>query len=126
MTAHSDEDLLRLLEGFERRLLHLETRRSKAELDALLADDFIEFGSSGRRYDKAEAIAAPPAETRKAEVSAWDFALRRLAPDVALLTFRTASPSASGIRHVWRSSVWCGRARRWQVVFHQGTPTTEM
>lgn len=57
------------------------------------------------------------------EASASDFALKRLAPGVALLTYRTASLTDSGPRQVWRSSIWRVEGGKGQIVFHQGTPT---
>lgn len=47
------KEQLRLL---EERLLEPKVRKSKKELEVLLADDFIEFGSSGRMYNKQQVI----------------------------------------------------------------------
>ena len=48
-----EKDLLRRL---EEQLLQPETRSSADQLGKLLADEFIEFGSSGRVFDKAKII----------------------------------------------------------------------
>ncbi|WP_370676935.1 DUF4440 domain-containing protein [Pleomorphomonas sp. PLEO] len=44
--------------SLERTLHRPEVRRSPETVGALLADDFIEFGSSGTVYDKASIIEA--------------------------------------------------------------------
>ena len=46
----------------ELRLLEADVRASPNEIDALLADEFVEYGSSGRILDKAETMAALRAE----------------------------------------------------------------
>jgi len=40
------------------QLLQPNIRQSRDELDRLFAEDFVEFGSSGRVYDKETAIAS--------------------------------------------------------------------
>ncbi|HRC85598.1 MAG TPA: nuclear transport factor 2 family protein, partial [Thermoanaerobaculia bacterium] len=54
---HSPEELLAHLRGLEAALLEPEVRYSEL-LEQHLAEDFVEFGSSGRRYSRAEVIAA--------------------------------------------------------------------
>ena len=46
----------------ERALLTREVRSSAAALDALLDPEFTETGASGRRWTRAEILAALPAE----------------------------------------------------------------
>lgn len=86
------------------------------DLAGLVADDFVEFGASGRTWDAAsvrESLAgAEPSEP----VSIEDVRVALLAPDVALVTYRLGPPRPSK-----RSSVWVRRDGRWQVRFHQGT-----
>ena len=46
------------LRELEERLLQPDVRRSPRALADLLADEFVEFGSSGRIFDKPQIIAA--------------------------------------------------------------------
>jgi len=62
---NSADKIGELLYGLERRLLMPGTRRSPEQLAALLCDDFVEFGSSGKAYDKAGIIAALSAQPRQ-------------------------------------------------------------
>ena len=116
-------DLRNHLIALERRLLEPEVRASRAELDHLLADDFLEFGASGVRFGKAEALARLPDEQHP-EFTNQDFELRQLAPDVALLTYRATlrRPDDPAPRYSLRSSLWKKNGEQWQMVFHQGTP----
>lgn len=102
--------------------LRPEIRSSPEALGALLAEDFIEFGSSGRIYDRhaiLEALSGEDAFTWSIE----DFAVRLLAPGLALATYRLSIRSAEtrDPRVTLRSSVWVHRGDRWVLVFHQGT-----
>ena len=110
------------LQRLEEELLRPEVRRSPEHIAALLADDFVEFGSSGRRYRKAELLetAAQPEEGR---LSLLEFAAKALAPSLALVTYRSMLHNSDGsARHAWRSSIWRRTAHEWRLVFHQGTP----
>jgi hypothetical protein len=86
-------------------------------LAALIADDFVEFGASGRRWTAAEVRAlveaGPDALPR---LALEDFAAAELAPGVVLVTYRLA-----GERPSQRSSIWVRRGDGWAMRFHQGT-----
>ncbi|MCF7222484.1 DUF4440 domain-containing protein [Marilutibacter chinensis] len=120
----------RILE-LERRLLQPDIRASVEALDALIADDFLEFASTGRSFGKAEVLARLPREAGLYRYSIAGFAVRVMAGDLVLATYRAtiADPdSARPPRHSLRSSLWrresvAGHAW-WRMVFHQGTPTT--
>jgi glyoxylase I family protein len=86
-----------------------------AALSALVADDFLEFGASGRTWtaaDVRETLATEPPR----DVPMEDFAVARLAVGVALVTYRSRDP-----RHARRASIWVRRKGRWLLRFHQGT-----
>jgi hypothetical protein len=110
------------LRTLEERLLQPDVRRSAQAVASLLADEFVEFGSSGRVFDKTQIIAAlrdePPIERVLS-----DFGSTVLAPGVVLVTYRIARRTASDEppQHLLRSSIWKLMDGRWQMVFHQGT-----
>jgi hypothetical protein len=111
------------IRGLEMELLNPGVRSSIEALSELLADDFVEFGSSGRRYSKQDILDTLPTESGlNFELS--DFALRMLAPGVALATYQVLRSTAGGepLRRSLRSSIWVIRDGRWQILFHQGTP----
>lgn len=123
--------LLGLLRELEERLLASDVRSSREDLSDLLADDFVEFGRSGRVYDRRQAIEALSAEIdRNASIerTASDFRISLLAQGVALLTYRSTRRSAAGesVAHSLRSSIWKLADGRWRMVFHQGTPADRL
>jgi hypothetical protein len=116
LTAH--------LQHLEEQLLDPAVRKDPAQLDALLADGFREFGSSGRNYTKADMLDFLPTEPSTFTLALACFAVQLLAPTVALATYiSTRTEQTTGATtHTQRSSLWVEQSGRWQIVFHQGTP----
>ena len=96
-------------------------RMSAHEAAALLADDFFEFGASGKVWTKHEVIAAM-AKWQPIERTFADFAVRELSPSVCLVTYRLVDAEASSLS--LRSSLWRHDGESWQMLFHQGTVVT--
>ena len=119
----SDSTLRDTLLQLELELMSQSVRKSRPKLDELLADDFVEFGSSGRVFDKQstiEAMQSSPAE----ETHAIDNCrVVSLSEDTALLTYTCEVSSAAGerLRKSNRSSLWIRSGTGWQLKFHQGT-----
>src|SRR5215510_7503934 len=76
------------LRNLEERLLLPCVRASPDEVATLLADEFIEFGSSGRIYDKQQIILLLQEEQGEAQLTLVEFSARRLSADVVLVTYR--------------------------------------
>jgi hypothetical protein len=106
----------------ETRLLDPAVRRAPEQLEALLTDDFIEFGSSGRVFTKQETMVELAAES-PTKVDIADFEVRLLAAGVALVTYRSIASSGPGetAAEARRSSIWVKPDDAWQMTFHQGT-----
>jgi hypothetical protein len=121
----SSAELTERIRELEESLLDPRVRGSRKALGDLLADEFLEFGSSGRRFTKSQIVEALVGEAaEEPRFSLADFSLLVLAPDVVLATYRAEARGVdpSPPRHSWRSSVWVLRSGRWQLLFHQGTP----
>jgi hypothetical protein len=105
-----------LLRELEQRLMHPSVRASPDQVARLLAVEFIEFGSSGRVYDKRQIIELLQQEQETASPpTVTDFSARRLSADVMLLTYRVVE------NQTIKSSIWKFADREWRMVFHQGT-----
>jgi hypothetical protein len=122
----AEPSLTEHLRTLEESLANPTVRRSPAELAQWLADDFREFGSSGRAWNKQQIIDALQAQAQ-VQLSLTDFRAVMLSPDVALVTYRGKAQFAppSKPKHSLRSSIWRRQNGQWQVIFHQGTPTEE-
>lgn len=120
--AQTIPQTLRELEG---RLQTESVRKDAGAVGALLADDFREFGSSGRIFNKSEIIAALQAE-RPFEIAMLDAEVTVLSEQVALLTYREVHQKEGSMpAESLRSSLWQFREGRWQMVFHQATVLPE-
>jgi len=107
----------------EERLLPSGVRRSVEDALKLLADEFIEYGWSGGIYDKKQIIEGLQGEDH-VKISISDFAVAVLASSVILATYHAVRHESDGRKsYSLRSSIWKFVNGRWQVVFHQGTPT---
>ena len=115
------EDHLRSL---EEHLLNPTVRRDSVAVAALLADDFIEFGGSGRVFDKASILEDLKNEPPRPASLLTDFKTRELAPNVILATYKATRRNAAGepVGQSWRSSIWTHINGQWQRTFHQGSP----
>jgi hypothetical protein len=109
----------------EMLLLDPAVRRDRAQVAALLADDFFEFGSSGRVWTHDQILDLLGTEDYSPPIFE-DFACHGMAENIVLVTYRTVRINGeTGQREsTLRSSIWSLRAERWRVRFHQGTRTT--
>jgi hypothetical protein len=123
--THSDDDLLATLTALERELHEPVVRRNVRRLRELLHPSFVEIGRSGYRIDLADVLRDLPTEGGNGSIVAEGFELLRPAEGVAILLYRSAHRSPSGVdsRHSMRSSTWVCESGEWRMVYHQGTPT---
>ena len=75
-----------LLYDLETRLHKKEVRNSPQRVAALLADEFTEFGTSGRVFSKTAIIEALKGEAVDQPVRVENFHARALSPEIALVT----------------------------------------
>jgi hypothetical protein len=112
----SDDDAIRQAIEWELRLLDPAVRANEALLTATISPDFFEIGQSGRRWNRAEIVAAliadPGGSTHASEITG-----RALAEGLVLVEYVTTEPEHS----VRRTSLWARSSGDWQILFHQGT-----
>ncbi|MEO9340563.1 DUF4440 domain-containing protein [Mesorhizobium sp. SB112] len=110
------------IQSLEEALHRPEIRRCKEAVEALLAEEFVEFGASGRIYDRAEIIDLLTQDDESSDLKAANYAMVSISHDAVLLTYETERSYHDGTkRRVLRSSVWKHNGVKWQMLFHQGT-----
>ena len=112
-----DPELEALLFRLELQLMDPVFRKDRDKVSALLADDFCEFGSSGRVWSKASILELLATEPMQSAPVVEEFQVKRIAPDAALITYHAVRPDQMSRR----SSLWVLGNSGWQIVFHQGT-----
>jgi hypothetical protein len=120
--ASSDADVFTVLQRLEESLYLPETRFDQQYMDELLAPEFVEFGSSGRVWNRMQIIRTDPVEIA-AKLPLPDLEIRLLGVEVALVTYRTEM-GLDFATAANRSSVWRFYPDgKWRLVEHQATPT---
>lgn len=113
------------LRQLEESLLVPAVRRNRARLLDMLTEDFVEFGSSGRVWTRKSIIELLAKETAFVPPAIEEFQCALLAPNLALVTYRTVRiDEKTGERLAsLRSSLWTRSSGEWKMRFHQGTRT---
>ena len=111
-----DNKRLNTIRQLEIELLSHKVRKDPIRLNELIADNFIEFGASGNRYDKKTVLESVPLQD-EFHYSIHDFAENRFGPGTVHVTYRLEKDSISSLR----SSIWQLNNEQWQMIFHQGT-----
>jgi hypothetical protein len=122
----TNNEIAPLLLSLERMLLDPAVRRDRAQVSALLADDFVEFGASGRVWTRDQIIDLLAGEGEWSPPSIEDFHCRLIGrTGAALVTYRAVRRDvATGNRTAsLRSSLWSRESGAWKIFFHQGTGT---
>ena len=118
----TEDELVAHLRSREESLLNPAVRRDRARVTAMLAEDFQEFGSSGRLWTREQILGLLATETPQ-PLSMEDFECHRIAEGVALVCYRGVhiDPLTHQRDTTLRSSLWTKHSGEWRLRFHQGT-----
>lgn len=112
----------------ENDLLKAEVRKSPKRINELLANDFIEFCSSGDEYHYKDGDvfqAQDDDSTLDWEIS--DFQIKEISNDCILSLFKLIKHDVvdENKKYSLRSSIWRNYDGKWKMFFHQGTLTSK-
>lgn len=112
----------------ENDLLKAEVRKSPKRINELLANDFIEFCSSGDEYHYKDGDvfqAQDDDSTLDWEIS--DFQIKEISNDCILSLFKLIKHDVvdENKKYSLRSSIWKNYDGKWKMFFHQGTLTSK-
>lgn len=94
-------------------------RESGEALGHILADDFVEFGSSGKVFTRHDFVDGASLHT----LTLHDWTMHQLGEQAALTTYRVKNHCLN--RETLRSSIWKYDGTDWKLFFHQGTIANE-
>jgi hypothetical protein len=111
-----------LLFELEQRLAQVGGKLSAEDASSLIAEDFVEFGASGKVWSKAEIIPAM-SQWSSIERMVENFSVRELSASVCLVTYEVvgATKDRQASPFSLRSSIWQYTGGKWRIIFHQGT-----
>lgn len=123
MNELSESALTQHLRDLEEALLSSKVRSSPEILNEILADDFVEFGASGRVYDKQTMIATLIESSRRENFLLLDFRMIACTDEMTTVSYDCECRDQENrlVRRSLRSSLWRNTKGKWQLVFHQGT-----
>ncbi|BAZ40552.1 hypothetical protein NIES4101_65130 [Calothrix sp. NIES-4101] len=91
-------------------------------LQELLAEDFFEFGRSGRVWYRKDTITTVR-QKKDIIFPLPEFHIRLLDENITQVTYDSAFTYDDGVvEHTHRSSIWSRTTNGWELRFHQGTP----
>ena len=121
MSSNEEAAVAARLLALELQLMDPVFRKDQAAVSSLLAEDFREFGSSGRVWSREAILDLLATEPSRPVPKVEDFRIQPLTADAVLVTYRTIRPEIQANR----SSIWIQNEEGWQVLFHQGTKVPE-
>jgi len=116
-TSDDDFEQLRVL---EESLWKAETRFDRAYTESVFAQDFFEYGRSGRFHSR-DACLGMNAEPIDAVIPLPNFDVRMISRDVAQVTYTSLVTYDGVVQRGRRSSIWSRTDGSWKIRFHQGT-----
>lgn len=115
--------VLAKIRTLEESLWEAETRYDNDYMERIFSSDFVEFGRSGRRYQRSEMFFD---ERTRHEIGATlplpEFQARYIAHDVIQTTYVSETVADETVVRANRASVWSLVNEEWKLRFHQGTP----
>ena len=94
---------------------------TRADFEAMTAEDFWEVGASGRSYSREFALETLEQRFSALHDDVWetsDFQCRQLAEGVYLLTYTLVQDRKRVTR---RATIWRKYEDGWKILYHQGT-----
>ena len=116
----SEEDKLETVR-LEKPMWRAETRFDVNFQRTTFAQDFLEFGRSGRVYQRQQLILDERREIR-ATLPLDELSIRLLDENTAQVTYDSHVEYDGVVEHARRSSIWSRDEQGWVMRFHQGTP----
>jgi len=109
----SEEKVFETLYEMEKKLANFE---SKSIAERALTDDFVEYGSSGKIYNKKDIIDYYKT-LRSINHIITDFSIEFLSDTVVKTSFKSNLEGKKALR----TSIWKFVDNAWKMSFHQGT-----
>jgi len=113
------------MQALEEALLHNDHASTPGQLERMLAPEFTEIASSGRRSDRAAVLHWLLHKDPAARWQLHDLQAETLAPGLRLVRYHAqqVAPVRSNSNGAWHCSLWTysAAAECWQLRFHQAT-----
>jgi hypothetical protein len=119
-----DRIILQELTNLELLLMKSTSPSDISIPEKLLSENFLEFGASGKSYNKQETLSALRKRASNHAADNWipyNFTCMAITDSAYLLTYCVQRNDGLSMR----SSIWKKSNNQWQILFHQGTIVKE-
>ncbi|MEN8078081.1 DUF4440 domain-containing protein [Clostridioides difficile] len=123
-----DKHLSKIIYKYEYELLKSEVRKSSERISELLADNFIEFTSSGNvAFYQIGEVFQNKDDNTELNWEIKNFNIRELSNECILAMYKVIKHDEidESKKYSLRSSIWKCFDGKWKMVFHQGTLTSK-
>lgn len=125
MSQRMDHATAAELVRLELLLMDPVVRKDRDQVAALLDEDFMEFGASGRVWTRETTLDLLLSESNMPP-TVEGFSCFWLGAEIALVTYRTVHTGDEGNNGATlRSSIWTKESGKWKMRFHQATRAIE-
>ena len=116
------QEIFLLIKNLEDEINTPVARNNPFRLNELIADEFIEIGATGKKWDKGS-IVRELLKEENIEINTSNFTVRELSEDLRLAMYLSVKINKSDKTEIKsiRSSIWKFIDGNWKIIFHQGT-----
>ena len=115
-----EKEITDLILEYEKDFFDKNFCDNRSNLEERLAPNFIEYGKSGKTYDRGNAIKALCDLPQNRQIEITNFKVSQLSCDALLA--RYISHDLKDDAYALRTSIWKYEDGKWKLYFHQGTP----
>lgn len=110
-----------LILQYENEFFKKEFCNNIKNLDNRIHDKFIEFGSSGKVYDKNTIIKYLNALDKDRDIKIVSFKIKEIKDNLIIANYISCKEELQALR----TSIWIRDMTDWKLYFHQGTETSQ-
>jgi hypothetical protein len=122
--GNEETEIKSILLGLERSLLDNSVRTDGLKISEIVDKNFKEYTSSGKvyRYKPGDIFGENKDPT---SIITSSFEIISLSRDVKLVNYQTLKKGKNEEIKANRSSIWTKEGKKWKILFHQGTISSE-
>lgn len=116
-------NLTKQIQALEEKLLHTDMQENPLLLDELLAETFVEIGSTGLTTPRQAVVAWLLNKNKSDRWLLSNFSVSKLSSDIVLAIYHAQKVGDSNISAAvsTRSSIWKRHGDHWKMMFHQAS-----
>lgn len=112
-----------LILQYEKDFFNAQFCQNKANLENRLSKDFLEYGKSGKVYNREFSMDELMSLSTDRQIEIANFEITELTEDILIAHYVSCNKNQKSC--ALRTSIWRIEDGSWKLYFHQGTPYTK-